>query len=218
MIRRILNVTGFEKTATAELDTNLGPAIEHASDRSLEAMKKPDGSFRTYNEMVAENIPLKCVGQWTAPAEFPNIGDDMQGKVYSVYQWLVFMAEVEVDVKTSKTKVLKMTYYGDHGVIGNQLSVDGQIYGSLSQGIGFALSEDFEDVRKHSTMTGAGFPFIKDIPDDMELHYQQTPESSALTAQQAAEKGPMTSPHAAIINGIPAYPEKMLAGLKRGCA
>jgi aldehyde oxidoreductase len=92
MIRRILDVTGFEKTVTAESDTNLGPAIKHACDQSLEAMKKPDGSFRTYNEMVTEYIPLKYVGQGTAPAEFPNIGDDMQGKfiMYTSgsYLWL----------------------------------------------------------------------------------------------------------------------------------
>ena len=78
-----------------------------------------------------------------------------------MYQWVVFMAEVEVDVKTGKTKVLKMTYCGDHGTIGNQLSVDGQIYGGLAQGIGYALSEDFEDIKKHSTMTGAGSPLSR---------------------------------------------------------
>jgi hypothetical protein len=88
------------------------------------------------------------------------------------------MAEVEVDLKTGKTKVLKMSYCGDHGTMGNQLSVDGQIYGSLSEGIGLALSEDFEDIKKYSTMTRAGFPFTKDVPDELELHYQQTRGSS----------------------------------------
>ena len=126
---------------------------------------------------------------------------------------------------TGKTKVLKMTYCGDHGVIGNQLSVDGQIYGSLSQGIGYALSEDFEDIKKHSTLTGAGFPFIRDVPDDLELHYQQTPRANGPFGAAGCGEGPLTSPHAAIINGIynasgvrithlPAYPEKVLAGLK----
>jgi aldehyde oxidoreductase len=202
-----------------------GQAIKNACDQLLAAMKKPDGSYRTYDEMVTEDIPVKYTGQWTAPAEFPNIVDDMQGNIYSVYQWIVFMAEVEVDVKTGMTTVLKMTYCGDHGVIGNQLSVDGQVYGSLSQGIGLALSEDFEDIRKHSTMTGAGFPFIKDIPDDLELHYQQTPRKFGAFGAAGCGEGPLTSPHAAIINGIynacgvritrlPAYPDKVLKGLK----
>jgi aldehyde oxidoreductase len=202
----------------------VGQAIKNACEQLLAAMKKTDGSYRTYDEMVAENIPLKYVGQWTAPAEFPNIVEDMQGKPFSVYQWAVFMAEVEVDVKTGRTRVLKMTYCGDHGVIGNQSSVDGQIYGGLAQGIGLALSEDFEDINKHSNMSGAGFPFIKDVPDDIELHYQQTPREFGPFGAGGCGEGPLTAPHAAIINAIykacgvritklPAYPEKVLAGL-----
>jgi len=203
----------------------IGQAIKNACDQLLAAMKKPDGSFRTYDEMVSGEIPLRYTGQWTAPAEFPNIVDDMQGNIYSVYQWIVFMAGVEVDVATGRTEVLRMTYCGDHGVIGNRLSVDGQVYGGLTQGIGFALSEDFEDIKKHSTMTGAGFPFIKDVPDDMELHYQQTPRQFGPFGAAGCGEGPLTSPHAAIINGIynacgvritslPAYPEKVLAALQ----
>ncbi|MEN6448235.1 MAG: molybdopterin-dependent aldehyde oxidoreductase, partial [Syntrophaceae bacterium] len=56
----------------------IGQAIKNACDQLLAAMKKPDGSFRTYDEMVSGEIPLRYTGQWTAPAEFPNIVDDMQ--------------------------------------------------------------------------------------------------------------------------------------------
>lgn len=204
----------------------IGQAIKKACEQLLEAMRKADGSFRSYEEMVAAKLPLRHVGKWSAPAEFPNIAEDMQGNVYAVYQWCVFLAEVEVEVATGKTRVVKMTYCGDHGVIGNQLSVDGQIYGSLSQGIGLALSEDFEDIKKHSTMHGAGFPFIRDVPDALELHYQQTPREHGPFGAAGVGEGPLTSPHAAIINGIynacgvrithlPAYPEKVLEGLRK---
>ncbi len=50
-------------------------------------------------------------------------------------------------------------------------TVDGQVYGGLVQGVGLALTEDFEDLNKHTTLIGSGFPFIKDVPDDMELIY-----------------------------------------------
>lgn len=203
----------------------IGQAIKNACDQLVAAMKKPDGSFLTYDEMVKKNIPLKYVGSFTTQGTFPNIVEDMQGNPYVAQQWAVFMAEVEVDVKTGDTKVIKMTYCGDHGVIGNKLSVDGQVYGGLAQGIGLALSEDFEDIKKHSTMTGAGFPFINEIPDDLEIHYQQTPRANGPFGAAGCGEGPLTSPHAAIINGIynacgvritklPAYPEKVLKGLK----
>jgi aldehyde oxidoreductase len=87
------------------------------------------------------------------------------------------------------------------------------------------LSEDFEDIKKHSTMTGAGFPFIKDIPDEIELHYQQTPRPHGTFGAGGCGELPLTSPHAAVINAIynacgvritklPALPEKVLTGLK----
>jgi aldehyde oxidoreductase len=118
-----------------------------------------------------------------------------------------------------------MTLCADVGMICSRLAVDGQLYGGLSQGIGFALSEDFEDIKKHSTLTGAGFPFIKDIPDDLELHYQETPRPNGTFGAGGCGELPNTSPHAAIINAIynacgvritklPARPEKVLAGLK----
>ena len=202
----------------------IGQAIKKACEQLLAAMQKPDGSYRTYVQMKAEEIPLKYTGIWTSPAEPPNIVDDMQGNPFSVYQWSVFLAEVEVDVATGKTTVLKMTYCGDHGVIGNRLSVDGQIYGGLAQGIGLALSEDFEDIKKHSTMRGAGFPFIEDIPDDLEIHYQETPREHGPFGAAGVGEGPLTSPHAAIVNAIyhacgaritqlPARAEKVLAAL-----
>jgi aldehyde oxidoreductase len=74
-------------------------------------------------------------------------------------------------------------------------------------------------------MTGAGFPFVQDIPDDLELIYQETPRPHGPFGAGGTGEMPLTSPHAAIINGIynacgvrvtrlPARPEKVLAGLK----
>ena len=64
---------------------------------------------------------------------------------------------------------------GGHRKINNRLVTDGQLYGGLAQGIGLALTEDFEDIKKHATLRGAGFPYAKQIPDDMELIYVETP-------------------------------------------
>jgi CO/xanthine dehydrogenase Mo-binding subunit len=121
--------------------------------------------------------------------------------------------------------VEKMTLMADLGSINNQLAVDGQLYGGLAQGIGLALTEDFEDIQKHSSLKGAGFPYIADIPDNLELIYQSTPRPEGPFGAAGCGEMPLTSPHAAIINGIynacgvritrlPALPEKILAGLK----
>ena len=201
-----------------------GQAIKAACEQLLNAMRKGDGSFRTFDEMKADKIPTKHVGQHTTPGVPGNL-ETGQGTIFPNYQYGLFMAEVEVETATGKTRVLKMTLCADVGMICSRLAVDGQLYGGLSQGIGFALSEDFEDIKKHSTLTGAGFPFIKDIPDDLELHYQETPRPNGTFGAGGCGELPNTSPHAAIINAIynacgvritklPARPEKVLAGLK----
>ena len=201
-----------------------GQAIKAGCEELVAAMKKPDGTYRTYDEMVAGNIPVRYIGKWTTPSTPPDL-ETAQGDPFSVYQYGVFLAEVEVDTETGKTKVLKMTLCADVGAICSRLAVDGQLYGGIAQGIGLALSEDFEDIKKHATLTGAGFPFIEDIPDDIELIYQETLRPNGPYGAGGCGELPLTCPHAAVINAIynacgvritklPARPEKVLAGLK----
>jgi len=144
---------------------------------------------------------------------------------FSNYMYGVFLAEVEVDTTTGRTRVLKMTLAADAGRIVNKLVVDGQCYGGIAQGIGLALSEDFEDLQKHNTMASCGLPYIQDIPDGIELLYLETPRPLGPHGAAGIGELPLTSPHASIINAIynacgvcitqlPALPEKVLAGLK----
>ena len=200
-----------------------GNAIKVACESLMTAMRKPDGSFRTYDEMVAEKIPLRYSGKWKV-TKASRVDDNVQGNPFSVYMYGVFMSEVTVDTRTGKTKVNKVTMMADVGNINNKLVVDGQIYGGIAQGVGLALSEDFEDIKKHDNMRGAGIPYANDIPDDIEIHYINTPRPNGIFGAAGTGELPSTSPHVSIINAIanatgvrirhlPAYPEKVLAGL-----
>ncbi len=201
----------------------IGRAIKTACEMLIEGMKK-GSSIRSYDEMVTENIPTKYNGKWTAPAK--ECDENGQGSPFVCYMYGVFMAEVAVEVATGKTTVEKMTLVSDIGKVANKLVVDGQMYGGLAQGIGLALSEDFEDIEKHSSMAGAGFPYAKQIPDNMELIYVESERPEGPFGASGVGELPLTCPHAAIINGIynacgvrirqlPALPEKVLAGLSR---
>ena len=75
----------------------------------------------------------------------------------------------------------------------NRLLVEGNFYGGLVQGIGLALSEDFEDLNHDTTLKNCGIPYPKDAPDDIELHFNETYRPSGR---------------------IPARPERVLAALK----
>ncbi len=83
-----------------------------AANLLLAAMRKKDGTYRTYDEMVAEKIPLRYSGKWTASMA-SNCDANGQGKPFSTYMYGVFMSEVTVNTKTGKTKVDKMTVMAD---------------------------------------------------------------------------------------------------------
>ncbi len=201
-----------------------GQAIKAAGEALVAGMKKPDGSFRTFAEMQADKIPTKYTGKWSAPAS--PCDENGQGNPFAVYMYGVFMAEVAVDVTTGETTVEKMTLAADVGKINSRLVVDGQLYGGIAQGIGLALTEDYEDIAKHSSLRGAGFPYIQQIPDDIELMYVESPRPEGPFGAGGVGELPLTSPHAAVINAIakacgaritrlPARPDKVLAALKR---
>jgi aldehyde oxidoreductase len=95
----------------------------------------------------------------------------------------------------------------------------------LAQGIGLALTEDYEDINYHTTFTKAGMPQIKDVPDNIRIIYQETERPDGSRGSSGVGEMPLSAPHAAIVNAIydacgvritklPALPEKILAGLK----
>ena len=229
-IKRVMNDTAIVPNSGpsggSRQQVVTGNAIKAGCELLLAAMRKSDGTFRSYDEMVAEKIPLRYSGTWTASMA-SNCDANGQGSPFSVYMYGVFMAEVTVNTKTGKTKVDKITMMADVGKINNRLVVDGQIYGGIAQGVGLALSEDFEDYEKHTTMRGAGVPYANDIPDDIEIHYFETPRTNGPFGAAGVGELPLTSPHVSVINAIanatgvrirhlPAYPEKVLTGLNGG--
>ncbi len=227
-IKLVMNDTGITPNSGpaggSRSNVMTGNAIKVGCEMLLKAMQKPDGTYRTYDEMAAENIPLRYNGKWVASACTACSMDDAQGNPFSVYMYELFMPEVEVDMKTGKVKVVKFLTVADVGTIINKSVVDGQIYGGIAQGIGLALTEDFEDLKKHTSLRGCGIPTIRDVPDDFEIIYTETPRPLGPFGAAGVGEAPLTAPHPAILNAIynatgarvtsvPALPEKVKAAI-----
>ena len=138
----------------------VGNAIIDSCNKLLDAMRKPDGTYRTYDEMVAENIPTFYEGYTQAKilhadgtTEVCSGNDKDTGSASpsastcspSTSRWSPSTME------TCKAHCEKFVLVGDVGVINNYLVVDGQQYGGIAQGIGLALTEDFLDENKYNT-------------------------------------------------------------------
>jgi len=151
-----------------------GNAIVAACRLLVDAMKREDGTFRDYDAMIAEDIPVYYEGTWVASDNTSCDLETAQGAPFCVYMYEIFIPEVEVDTETGKVRVTRFTTVPDVGTIINRSVVDGQIYGGLAQGIGLALTEDFDDYKKHISLLGCGIPYIEDIPDELIVDYVET--------------------------------------------
>jgi aldehyde oxidoreductase len=203
-----------------------GNAIRVASENLLNALKKPDGTYRTYTEMVADKKALRYEGSWVADMCDACSMDTAQGAPFSNYMYEVFVPTVQVDMETGKAKVIAFYTAADIGKVTNRSVTDGQIYGGIAQGIGLALTEDFEDLKKHTTLVGCGLPMIEDIPDHFVIDYVETPRPSGPYGSSGVGEVPLCGSAPAVLNAIynatgvritavPALPEKIKAGFKK---
>lgn len=205
-----------------------GNACIIAAEKLMDAMRKPDGAYRTYDEMVADGIPTKYVGKYataTTPGLCrldPNTGI---GDPTPAFTYALNLAEVEVDIKTGKTRVIRFTCVDEVGKVGNIDSVNGQAYGGISHSIGFALSENYDDVKKHTNIATSGVPYIKDIPDDITVIHLENYDQNGPFGSSGASEAFQSAGHMAVINAInnacgvrvfelPATKEKVKAGLE----
>jgi aldehyde oxidoreductase len=206
-----------------------GNAIIDASKKLMDAMRKDDGSYRTYDEMMAENLPVRHIGHYDIAGlnlggKNPDTGEG-ESSPTGIYGFCI--AEVAVDTKTGKTHVLSIKMWADAGVIGNYDAAEGQAYGGLSHDVGYALSEDYDDVTKHDNILRAGITYIEDMPDNMEIVWiESNPRVGGPFGSSGLSELFQSGEHMAIINGIysatgvriyelPAYPEKVKAGLEK---
>ena len=221
--------------AASRSQVMVGNAIVDSCKKLLEAMRKPDGTYRTYDEMTAENIPVLYEGYTQAQVinekgELEvcsgNDKDTGIGKPFANHMFGVNVTMVSVDIETGKAHCEKFVLVGDVGVINNYLVVDGQQYGGIAQGIGLALTEDFLDESKYNNFVTMGLPYIKDIPDDIKLIHVETPRPLGPFGASGTGEMPLAAPHVAVCNAIknacgvrikaiPATPDKILAGLKK---
>ena len=204
-----------------------GSATRVACENLLKAMRKPDGTYRTYDEMKAEGIDTHAVGVYTYTASVALDQATSQGEPFPTYMYTIFLPEVAVNTETGKVKVEKFTAVADVGTILNKLAVDGNFYGGLVQGIGLALTEDFEDLKKHTSLAKCGIPYPNDAPDDIELVYQQNhPRPNGPYGASGCGEAPLDAPHPAILNAIynatgaritrvPALPQVVLEALAK---
>lgn len=126
---------------------------------------------------------------------------------YSLRTFGAQFAEVEVDVETGRVRVLKLVAVHDCGRVVNPMLVRGQLLGGITQGIGYALTEERAMDRQTGRVLNPDLeeyliPTVLDIPEiDANVLNQVDPHTNNLGAKGIGEP-PIIPTAPAIANAV----------------
>jgi len=156
VIKNELNVTSIEETVWANGLISVKETEECL--RSIPFEKAVEKSFKA-------GVNLSSYGWFKAP-DVGWVEETGQGNAYFTYVYGCQIAEIKVDTSTGKIDVMKITAAHDVGKVINRLGIEGQVYGGVAQGIGYAILEDFNvqnGIVKSPNLDEYLVPTIKDI-------------------------------------------------------
>jgi CO/xanthine dehydrogenase Mo-binding subunit len=157
-------------------------------------------------------------------------GPNPQGK--SVRTFGAQFVEVEVDVETGEVTVLRVVASHDCGRIINPTMVDSQVLGAVTQGLGFALTEErFVDAR-HGIVLNPNLeeykvPTVADVPAVSHVQIDLPDPEANSTGAKGIGEPPLVPTAPAIANAvfnavgvrlrhIPLSPHRLLEALSEG--
>jgi len=203
-----------------------------AKDKRIYVKGSPDQGFSLLDavkEYRYADLPMPIIGRgsWMAPAQEPTTLLKGDGNFAPNYSFMTQAAEVEVDTKTGKVKVVKMVTAHDCGTPINPLLVEGQLDGSIIGGMGQALYENVV-VENGQVMNPSfldyGFPTTMEMPEMEGIQVITDDPLGPFGAKESGE-GTQLAPAPAIVNAIydaigidfdklPVTPEQILKALR----
>lgn len=236
----ILGAVGkFKKTLAEFVADNFGGEatyLELAADGVYDVRKDKD--FRiSYADIgkKAESLGVVLRDDYyflDIPANVPlpsadNDANSRDNRIFTSYLFNAQIAVVEVDVTTGETKVLRMYAASDCGHVVNPALVEGQIYGGIMMGVGYALSEHVQTkdgYLTNSTLKSLGVPTILDMPKMKAVPIEENHPYGPFGAKgfsEGANNGAAPAIENAIydavgvrVRSLPIYKDKLLEAIR----
>ena len=172
---------------------------------------------------------LSAEAFYDPPTELPDWTKGV-GDLSATYAWGTQGAEVEVDVETGEVRILKLVAVHDVGRVLNPATLEGQAYGALAQGVGYALYE--EVVSERGRILNPSFldyklPGAVDLAFPMEVEFVETDDPAGPYGAKGVGEPGLVPTAPAIANAVwdavgvrirdlPITPEKVLRALRGG--
>jgi CO/xanthine dehydrogenase Mo-binding subunit len=103
-------------------------------------------AFKDVVKICYERKVNLSVEGWYAPPRKEWNEEMGVGEAYSVYCFATQIAEVEVDLRSGRIRVLRVTAAHDVGRALNPAGITGQVEGGIVQGMGYAVMEELKTV------------------------------------------------------------------------
>jgi 4-hydroxybenzoyl-CoA reductase alpha subunit len=173
-------------------------------------------------------MPIIGRGSYHPPAKEPTTLLREDGNFSPAYSFMTQAAEVEVDLKTGRIRVLKMAASHDCGRAINPMLVEGQLEGSVVGGMGQALYEEVITEKgqvQNPSFLDYGIPTALEVPSITSLEVETNDPEGPFGAKESGE-GTQLAPAPAIINAVydaigvrfkslPVTPDKVLEALQK---
>jgi CO/xanthine dehydrogenase Mo-binding subunit len=135
-LRRRITAVAAEMLFCREGDIDLKNGRAFNRQNPLEGI----GLNELASELYVRGVSPAVFGFYASPKRFHDQETGL-GVSYSVYTFAASVVEVEVDIETGQTRVVKVWPAMDVGKAIDPLMIEGQIHGAISQGVGLALME-----------------------------------------------------------------------------
>jgi xanthine dehydrogenase molybdenum-binding subunit len=149
------------------------------------------------------------------------------GNMSAAYTFGVQGVEVEVDEDTGEVTILRLVAVTDAGRVLSRLAAEGQLYGGIAQGVGYALYEEVQSAEGRILNTGFTdykIPTAADLAFPIELQWVETKDPEGPFGAKGLGEAGIVPTAPAIANAIydavgvrirdlPITPEKVLQAL-----
>lgn len=217
--RTLMVVGGLLERCALRMKQKLELFAEHAFTGERDFQKVAQRWLR-------ERGALRVEQQYEQPSGLAWDDETYRGDAYGCFAYAALAAEVEVDLDTGETRVVKVTTAQDIGRAVHPVLATGQIEGGTLQGLGWALLEEvrWKDGRIwNHQLTNYIVPTSADAPP-LDVEIVEVPYSGGPFGAKGVGELPMDVPAPAVIEAIaqatgcrldeiPATPERVLRAL-----
>jgi carbon-monoxide dehydrogenase large subunit len=180
--------------------------LEQARRRAAEHLEAAEADL-VYADGVfsVAGVPDSGVSLWEVVEEAPIADEEMFVAGAQTFPYGAHVAVVEVSLETGQVRVLDLVAVDDCGAVLNPMIVEGQMHGSLTQGLGQALFEEvrYDESGQPLTATLMDYlaPRAADLPEPVMDRFVSPAPSNPLGVKGSGEAGCIGAPPA-VLNAV----------------